>query len=233
VRVYLEEKKQMLKLLQERTIFETSLQYIQVHTETDLIIEHTGTAEDEQARLEVWKATSALQPILTTMQTSYADSPTDYALVYDLFRGVPIRHLCNGGRKCPDILATWYTMAVRIPEDTSTCLVVKLRLFRDAVRTLQGDACYPYIRGRLETDVRAAMEEMTTELSMVYPRLEDTDLHEIITLLSIPDGLQSILHECLIQDTPVRSEDYMLMIVGISLLFLVGIVVFYRFQRRG
>ena len=165
------------------------------------------------------------------MQTASNIRPHLYDVVYQLVHDVPIGTIYETYTAvCPDILKQWHTLMIQ--ENTEMAIIDRAQRYHEICQTLRGDVCYPYLRDRIQKDVTTIRENICNELYMSYQILDDTDVHEILVLLDIPVSIQAIVQECRFNDDVPTSDDCLYVLIGVSLLVLVGICVFYQFKRR-
>ena len=170
---------------------------------------------------------------MTTMCDSYKNHGTLYTIAQQLLHDV---HICeiyeSQPSDCPDFIRRWYEVVQFAPE---TPMLERLRTCMEHIRIIRDDLCYTaHVKDRVEKDIRVMRDDLINELYMSYHIINETDMHEILTLLEVPEGLQSLILECTWESTnsSFGADDYMYVFIGVCLLISIGSYCFYRFQRK-
>jgi len=166
---------------------------------------------------------------LTTMHESSQQHGAEYTIVQELLHDV---HICEIYEKqpldCPEFIKHWYEVVQFVPEKP---MMERLRTCMEHAQAIRENMCYKYLKDRVEKDIQMTRDDLINELYMSYHIINEADVHEILTLLEVPEGLQSLILECTESDT-YKSDDYMYVFLGVCILVSIGSYCFYRFQRK-
>jgi hypothetical protein len=181
-----------------------------------------------------------LSVTLNSMHDAYTRDRELYAIVFDLFQGVRLRDVyetaCRRQSDCPKYLYQLYAFGVLANNNTQTPLLTRVQYYEKLLAKLRKSVCYKSLREYTEKTAVVVREELVNELYLSYYLLEDVTLYEILTRLEIPEGVKSIIHECRWhKSTPnirFQSMDLVYVALGTSLLFLIGLYCFCRFEHK-
>jgi len=228
----------MLPFLQLRTVSENYMAYASSIPSSTSIADAVNASGDTTL-------TTELDTVLVNHRRMMFDAKASNLVLYmaaeQLLHGVHIGAVYEGIDasdciQCPEIIARWNHLTKQ--ERTCGTLLEHLYELRDTIQLLRADVCYPYLKNRIEEDIRLVREEIASELCMSYHVLGESELMNILTLLEVPEGLKSILQDCAwstmkkvdVHQTNTSAE-FLYLSVGLVLLILIGVVCFYRFKR--
>ena len=234
----------MSKLLQERLTCENFVNYI--HSEyipehvqinfiqtLDILTGVTSLHEmDAIQRTVQYKLSThdlhTLSLYLTTMYDSHQQHGSEYTIVRKLLHNV---HICeiyeSQPSDCPEFIKQWYEAVQFVPEKS---MLERLRTCMEHAQTIRDNVCYTYIKDRFEKDIQLTRDDIINELYMSYPIINQTEMNEILTLLEVSEGLQSLILEC--TEPTSDSDGSMYAFLGVCLLISLGIYTLYQFQRK-
>jgi hypothetical protein len=167
---------------------------------------------------------------LATMYDSYQQHGSEYTIVQELLHDV---HICEIYERqpsdCPEFIKKWYEVVQFVPEKP---MIERLRTCMEHAQIIRNNVCYTYLKDRVEKDIQLTRDSIINELYMSYHIINQTDMNEILTLLEVPEGLQSLLLEC--TEPPSETDDYVyvFILIGVCLFVSVGIYTFYPFRRK-